>query len=102
MVNEKKAVAAVDLKRQTLYSGTITQTVSLTANAEPSAYTFTFGSDNRILMATVSQAWAASSWTDALVTVSRIIINNNVVTVYLSTNKTQNYVIGITGIYHLA
>lgn len=102
MVNEKKAVAAVDLKRQTLYSGTVTQVVHLTANVSPTAYTFTFGSDNRILMATVVNAWPNSTWSNAMVTVSRITINNNKVTVELSTNATQDYTIGVTGLYHLA
>lgn len=100
MVNEKKAVAAVDLKRQTLYSGVVQQVISLTANVSPTAHTFTFGSNNRILMATVVTAWPSSSWSNAMVTVSRITISNNIVTVELSTNATQNYTIGVMGLYY--
>ena len=104
MINEKivKSNVSVDLKRQTLYNGTVTRVISLAVNEEPTQYDFTFGSNNRILMATVSQAWPNSTWTGALVTVSRITISNNVVSVWLSTNHTQAYTIGVTGIYHLA
>lgn len=99
MLNEK--TVTVDLKRQTLYPGSVSQDVSLTAGSSTSC-TFTFGSDNRILLATLTRAWPASSWSNALVTVCGMTINDNVVTLDLTTNYTQTYNLTVSAIYHLA
>ena len=101
MISEEIKPQAVNLSRQTLYANDVNRTISLTKDAEPTAYTFTFNSSYRILLATVNRAWPMSNWAGAMVTVNDISYSNNTVTVKLSTNSTQNYSVSVRALYYI-